>query len=171
MDTGKKATPVFNPSPNQAILIHAKFKRLASGIDIDNYQHQVIARYESRIKSCAVIQALSGAIEWPGINVPAEGSFESGFIVMRDYVMKDKCNWKLTSVEYQVKDKQKIILRITENAYDLKSRRTLWFCKFNGYLYGSCAGIIANKNRPNFSTYGFDNTDDTTVEISMEIIK
>lgn len=171
MDTGKKAEPEINPNPKQAIRVKSKYERLPQYIDINKYQHQVIARYESRKKSCSVIKALSGSIEWPEINVPVKGSFENGYLVMRDHVITDKCDWKLTGVEYQVKDSQKIVLKITENMHELNSKKTQWFCKFDGYLYGSCAGSVANKSRPDFSEYGFDNTDDTTVEISMETIK
>ena len=102
IDTGEYTVPQINPNPKQTIRITAKFERLPLNVAIDQYQHHVIARYESHKKSCAVIQAFSGAVFWSEINVPAKGSAKNGFLVMRDYALQDKCDWKLTLIEYHV---------------------------------------------------------------------
>ena len=157
MDRGVKAIPTINQTPKQVITIVPKFERLPPGIDINKYQHHIIARYESMVKECSVIRAPAGWVDTPVYETAVEGDIATGFRVYQDLITEDKCDWKLTVVLFTITDKNKNIL--LQAAVNLTEEKRTVFCKFGGPLHGECLGFAGGR----LPFENQDNTDDTTI--------
>ena len=160
MDRGVKAIPTINPNPKQMVTIVPKFERLPPDVDIKKYQHQVIARYESMLKECSVIRAPAGWVDTPVYETAVEGNIASGFRVYRDLIAKDKCDWKLTGVLFNVSDKNNNkLLETIISSTKFSIEKITNYCKFGGPGTGECRGYSGKR----LHYENQDNTDDTTI--------
>lgn len=164
MDTGEKAIPAINPNPKQMLRITPAFDRIPAGVDINKYQHNMTARYESLVKDCSVVRAGSGALDWPIYEVEMHGTLNEGFVLWKDLILNDKCKWKFTGIDYkiQARNNSKIVMGFGTN--ELNSESAIRLCKWNGPFFGNCLGKSARRLEDSKA----DNTADTTINFNFK---
>jgi hypothetical protein len=154
MDTGKAAIPVINAKPQHLLKIKPVFERLPDGVNLDQYQFEMSARYETHKNECGITKKLSRVLIWTLHDAPVEGNIDDGFEVWRDRIVKDKCDWKLMHIELYIRKDNMLILNPSTTIDRIMAQTAKSYCIPSQLIWNSCTGQIGkskqiNKQDPN----------------------
>lgn len=139
-EEGAMALPDINPRPEQSQVFEASVVRAPPSVNLSAFHEYMFARYESRELACSQIRQLAGgSVVTPVYELPVQRDGRGGFVVWKDLVNPDRCNWKLTMLRYGLVDANGRTAVDTGFAFpEVGKRASDRYCIWKGDLNGEC---------------------------------